>query len=303
MSATTKEIKNKIDSVENIQQITRAMQLMSVSKMRTATNRAVETRPYAQRAREVLENVTTDRSVSHPLLTYNESADTTLAVVLASDKGLCGSFNANVRKQLEQLMETSSGPVAVIAVGSEVATFARRLGCDLVAEFTDFDENTTLSEIGGLFTATHEAYLSGDYRRTVVVYSHYESALSQTPLTRQLFPVDPDNMGDTLAAMETGPDDTAESSAERSVMTNYLFEPSESGVAHAILPRLSRVRLYQALLESQASEHSARMFAMKNATENAEEMAEDLETDYNRARQEEVTQEIAEISSAANALR
>jgi F-type H+-transporting ATPase subunit gamma len=293
---TTKEIKNKIESVDNIKQITKAMQLMSVGKMRTATDRALETRPYANKAREILASVTANHRISHPLLTYGKG-ERTLAVVLASDKGLCGGFNDMIADRLEELTKGDSDSVAVVAVGEETDRFARQLGCEVLASFHDFDENTKLEEVGGIFTAVHEAFLSNRFERVMVVYAHYESALERSPLARQLFPVDPDNMGDTLSGME---DEDPQTNLDT---TDYLFEPSDEAVASAVLPRLSRVRLYQALLESQASEHSARMFAMKNATENAEEMGEELETDYNQARQQEVTQEIAEISSAAEALR
>lgn len=295
--STTKEIKNKIESVDNIKQITKAMQLMSVGKMRTATDRALETRSYSNKAREILVSVTANHRISHPLLTYGKG-DRTLAVVIASDKGLCGGFNDMIADRLEELTNGDSDSVAVVAVGEETDRFACQLGCEVLASFHDFDENTKLEEVGGIFTAVHDGFLSNCFERVMVVYAHYESALERSPLARQLFPVDPDNMGDTLSGIETD-----EESANGSDMTDYLFEPSDEDVAAAVLPRLSRIRLYQALLESQASEHSARMFAMKNATENAEEMGEELETDYNQARQQEVTQEIAEISSAADALR
>jgi F-type H+-transporting ATPase subunit gamma len=138
-----------------------------------------------------------------------------------------------------------------------------------------------------------DEFKAGNYRRVVVIYSHYETALKCTPLVRQLLPVDPENMGDML-------DDSA--AIRKEDMSSYLFEPSAESVLNGLLPRLSRIRLFQAMMESQASEHAARMFAMKNATENAEEVADELETDYNRARQRQVTQEIAEISAGANAL-
>jgi F-type H+-transporting ATPase subunit gamma len=293
--ATTKEIKRKISSVDNIQQITRAMQLMSVAKMRKATDRATNTRPYAKRAREILETVTQAEKIQHPLVQYQES-DKILAVVIASDKGLCGNFNGSLRKQLNQLQASVSRDVSVLTVGKKATQFTKRARFAVVGSFSGFDEKTELTDIGGLFSAVHEEFLSGNYHRVVVVYTHYESATQYTPLVRQLFPVDVENMGQTLTA------DDSTDETPRSVLRNYLFEPSESAVAGAVLPRFSRVRLYQAVLESQASEHSARMFAMKNATENAEEISEELETEYNRARQSEITQEIADISSAANAL-
>ncbi len=299
MSASTKEIKGKIESVENIQQITRAMQLMSVSKMRRASDRVASTRRYADRAREILENVAEDQALEHPLMNYGDG-DAALAVVVASDKGLCGNFNAKVRKRLKMFVEsTGESPIDVVAVGDHAVRSADILECDVVGSFNEFNEYVSIADVGGIFELIQEEFHSGEYNRVVVIYSHYESALEFTPLVRQLLPVDPDSMGDTL-------DEASEASEEEKItketMARYLFEPSESAVVSALLPRLSRVRLFQALMESQASEHSARMFAMKNATENAEEVAEELEVSYNRARQDAITQEISEISAGANAL-
>lgn len=299
MSASTKEIKGKIESVENIQQITRAMQLMSVSKMRRAVDRVAPTRRYADRAREILENLSADQNITHPLMEYGDG-NAVLAVVVASDKGLCGSFNAKIQKRLEKFKESANeSPVDVVAVGDHAAGSAEILECDLVGTFNEFNEHVSISDVSGIFELVRSEFHSGTYNRVVVIYSHYESALEFTPLVRQLLPVDPDNMGDTL-------DEVAEAAGEETVsresMSQYIFEPSESAVVSAVLPRFSQVRLFQALMESQASEHSARMFAMKNATENAEEVAEELEISYNRARQDAITREISEISAGANAL-
>jgi F-type H+-transporting ATPase subunit gamma len=296
MTETTKDIKNKISSVDNIQQITRAMQLMSVAKMRKARDRATNSRPYARRAREILETVTKTQTIQHPLLQYQDT-ERSLAVVIASDKGLCGNFNTAVKRQLNTLKTSTPRELSVVAVGEKTAQFSKRNDYEISATFSGFDEKTEIADIGGLFSAVHNLFLSASYHRVVVVYTHYESATQHIPLVRQLFPVDAENMGETLTAEDD------KNTTDRSVMRNYIFEPSESAVAGAVLPRFSRARLYQAAMESQASEHSARMLAMKSATENAEEMSEELETEYNRARQSEITQEIADISSAANALQ
>lgn len=297
MSASTKEIKSKIQSVDNIKQITRAMQMVSVAKMRRAANRVVQSREYTNRAREILENLTTEAAISHKLLEYNDT-DRVLAVVVASDRSLCGSFNANVKKALDRFLSASGGDVVdVVAVGKHSKRMAEQLDCAVAASFSDFSEHVTVGDVGGVFEFCYSQFSKKAYRRVVIIYSHYESALSYKPLVRQLFPIDAASMGDTLSGMvdrETG--------MQTESMSRYLFEPSEEEVLTAIIPRLSKVRLFQALMESQASEHAARMFAMKNATENAEEVSEDLTLSYNRARQSAVTQEISEIAAAANAL-
>jgi|AntDeeMinimDraft_6_1070357.scaffolds.fasta_scaffold00323_17 F-type H+-transporting ATPase subunit gamma len=296
MAASTKQIKGKIQSVDNIKQITKAMQLVSVTKMRRAADRVVLSREYANRAREILENLTTHETLSHPLLTYNDTSPV-LAVVVASDKSLCGSFNANVKKTLSRFKQASSvDRVDVLAVGKHSKRMAKQLDCDVVASFSDFSEHVTISDVGGVFEFLYNQFIDENYHRVVVIYSQYESTLSYKPLVSQLLPVDAASMGDSLSDMV---DRDPEMQTE--IMSRYLFEPSDETVLSAIIPRLTKVRLFQALIESQASEHSARMFAMKNATENAEEVSEDLEQRYNRARQQSVTQEISEIAAAADA--
>ncbi|MEX2514819.1 MAG: ATP synthase F1 subunit gamma [Candidatus Paceibacterota bacterium] len=297
MPASTKQIKGKIQSVDNIKQITKAMQLVSVSKMRRAADRVVQTREYANRAREILENLTTHETLSHPLLTYNDT-DPVLAIVVASDKSLCGSFNANVKKTLSRFIQASSGDqVDVVAVGKHSQRMARQMGCEVVASYSDFSEHVSVGDVGGIFEFLYNRFTQAAYRRVVVIYSHYESTLSYKPLVSQLLPVDAASMGDTLSHMVD-----RDQEMQTEIMSRYLFEPSEETVLSAVIPRLTKVRLFQALMESQASEHSARMFAMKNATENAEEVSEDLEQSYNRARQQAVTQEISEIAAASDAL-
>ena len=288
---TTKEIKNQIKSVNNIKQITRAMELMSVAKMRRAAERVEDTREYATRALEILKNVGQIPGLRDDLFRYPDT-EKTLAVVLASDQSLCGSFNANVRKQTTEFIGSETA-VDIVAVGTQTARFSERLRAEVIRSFSDFNERVQIADVAEMFAYLLDEFKAGNYRRVVVIYSHYETALKYTPLVRQLLPVDPENMGDML-------DDSA--AIRKEDMSSYLFEPSAESVLKALLPRLSRIRLFQAMMESQASEHAARMFAMKNATENAEEVANELETDYNRARQRQVTQEIAEISAGANAL-
>ncbi len=297
MAASTKEIKGKIQSVDNIKQITRAMELMSVSKMKRAADRVTKTRQYANRAREILENITTDEVISDELLEYNQS-DKILAVTVASDKSLCGGFNANIKKNLGKFIELNKDRVIdVIAVGQHAKRMADQLDCSVVAVFSDFNEHVEIGDVGEVFELLLEKFRNKTYRRVVVIYSHYESALSYTPLVRQLLPVDAAKLGDSLEEMVDSDTDM-----QTETMSRYLFEPSDESVLRELIPRLSKVRLFQALMESQASEHAARMFAMKNATENAEEVSEELTVSYNRARQSAVTQEISEISAAADAL-
>ena len=303
MPLSAKAIKSKINSVGNIKQITRAMELMSVSKMKQATERVLRSREYAQRAQGILRHVARDQNTIHQLLEYGDG-DKSLVVVIGSSKGLCGSFNVNVAKRMRAYTKEVTGQdaseVAFVAVGKrpskEVGKLENDFPVDLLGSFNEFTENVRERDIRGLARLVLDEFRSGEYRNVVVIYTHYITALKNQVLACQLLPVDPEATLDTL-------DGVTEVDAEESAnLAGYTFEPDEDAVLDAILPRLTEVRLYQMILESQASEHSARMFAMKNATENAEEMKEELQLSYNRARQAQVTREISEISAAANAL-
>lgn len=294
MSVSTKAIKSKIGSVENIKKITRAMELVSVSKMKKAVAAALSARPYAERALEILTNISRERLLDHPLLRAGDGP--TLVVVIASNKGLCGSFNVNVHKAAREYM-AQCDEVHMVTVGTYAEKFARRTDTHTVASFIDFGERIAIEEVAGLARSVGEPFRRGEYERVVMVYTRYISALKQDVTVRQLLPVDPKNIADMIQEIES---DTPRQVTED--MSLYLFEPSIDEILDPLLSRLSEVQLYQALLESQASEHSARMFAMKNATENAEEMIDDLNLSYNRARQAKITREISEIAAGAEAL-
>lgn len=306
MPLSAKEIKSKINSVGNIKQITRAMELLSVTKMKTATKRVTASREYAQRARELILAIANNETILHPLVKQGEG-NKTLAILVSSNKGLCGAFNANVAKRAREFVnETETdkiapagGGVDFVAVGKYSAKEARRMDREFIATFNDYAEDVTVQDIRPLAHLLIEKFKEGEYSDVVVIYTHFVSALSYKPLVRRLLPIDPYHVGDTIDSSEQK---NGEPEIEISPLTQYMFEPSEDELLDLVLPRLTEVRLYQAMLESQASEHSARMFAMKNATENAEEMKDELTLSYNRARQAQVTSEIAEISSAADAL-
>ncbi|MEX0935238.1 MAG: ATP synthase F1 subunit gamma [Candidatus Paceibacterota bacterium] len=301
MALQARTIKAKINSVGNIQKITRAMELVSVSKMKKATDTALSSRPYAERALEILVNVSKQRTVNHRLFSHGD-VKRNLVVLFSSNKGLCGSFNVNVEKGVKTFLERvhakREAEIRFVTVGKRSEKVARKIGGDIVGSFIDLPEKIALEDVLPLARLLVDEFETGEYHNIVLVYTNFISALSNEVLARQLLPVTVENVRNMMEDAG-GKGQKGEDVAD---LSNYLFEPSEDEVVDRILRDLVEVQVYQALLESRASEHSSRMIAMKNATENAEKLSRELTLSYNRARQAAITREISEIASGAEAL-
>jgi F-type H+-transporting ATPase subunit gamma len=282
-----REIRGRIRSVRNISQITRAMEMVSASKMRRAQQRVVATRPYTERISAVIGNLagladTGDADDRFPLL--DQRPIQRAAVILVTpDKGLCGSLNSNViRRATRYILNEAGVPVEVITVGKKGRDFMVRYRRDVVAEFTAIGDYPTIDQIAPIAQVAVDDFVSGKVDAVFLVYTRFISTLNQRPELQQLLPVKP-------------PEDVAP-------MSDVIFEPSPAGVLNALLPRYVDQQVYRAILESIASEHSARMVAMRNATDNARELVSELTLSYNKARQAQITREVSEISAGANAL-
>lgn len=276
------------------------MELVSVSKMQKAVAGALATRAYALRAIEVLANISTNRFLRHPLLREG-AGKKDLFIVVSSNKGLCGAFNVNVRRALIEVLKKNGEEADVVAVGKYSERTARAVGAHIVASFIDIPEVITMSDLSGLSQLILEEFQSDAYKRVFITYTVYESALVQRPRTRQILPINEAITRSVLEEVSRMHEENAPAFKEEK-MSQYIFEPAGDEIVDVILPRLVEVVIYQALLESRASEHSARMLAMKNASENAESMVGDLTLSYNKARQATVTREISEIATGAEAL-
>ena len=281
-----REIRGRIRSVRNISQITRAMEMVAASKMRRAQQRVVATRPYTERIGAVIGNLaglagTADGDDRFPLLDQRPIQH--VAVILVTpDKGLCGSLNSNViRRATRYILNEAGVPVEVITVGKKGRDFMIRYRRDVVAEFTAIGDYPTLDQIAPIAQVAVDDFVSGKVDAVYLVYTRFISTLTQRPELQQLLPVQP-------------PEDAAP-------MSDVIFEPSPAGVLNALLPRYVDQQVYRAVLESIASEHSARMVAMRNATDNARELVSELTLSYNKARQAQITNEVSEISAGANA--
>jgi F-type H+-transporting ATPase subunit gamma len=269
-------------------QITRAMEMVSASKMRRAQRNVLATRPYADRLFDVMGELTARavRARSGTLLEVRPNVTKIALIVVTPDKGLTGAMITNVVRRAGRFLldERERGRQAeVLAVGKKGRDFLVRTGQNLVAEVTKLGDYPRLVDTLGIATSVISGFREGRYDEVYVIYSEFVNTLVQRPAVKRLLPVEPPN-----------------EAIEKQV--DYTYEPSQEEVLRDLLPRFVEVQLYQAILESIASEHSARMVAMRNATDNAKDLTRDLTLSYNKTRQANITKEVAEIASGAAAL-
>ena len=278
----TKVIKEKIKSVGTIKKITRTMEMVSAAKMKKAIDSALTLRPFHEEAQAVLKDISLDPLIRHELLTHN-GVKGDVVIVIASNKGLCGSYNINVyRKLIATYTEKERKKLRVIVFGKYGEKIAKKLHLETLASFNH--PIVSSDDAHATTTMIVDWYKEKKIGTVRLLYTHFTSATSFTPTLTQLLPFT--SGGEEVIHGEP----------------RYAYEPDQETVLSSIVPMMLHNIIYGAVLESYASEHSARMFAMKSATDNAKEFEDDLRLFYNRARQERVTQEIAEITSGAMAL-
>lgn len=286
--ASLREIRRRVRSVKNVAKITKAMEMVSASKMRRAQRNTQSTRPYADRMRTVMSELSTraGQTLAHPLLTQRDTVQRIGLVIITPDKGLCGALVTNVLRMASRFIleqRRLNREFEVLAIGKKGRDFAVRTNLPLVAEITGLGDAPGLIDILPVATNVINGFVDGRYDEVYVVYTGFINTLSQRPERRRLLPIEP----------PTEPAGGAR--------VDYTYEPGQGEVLNALLPRFVEVQLYQTILESIASEHSARMSAMRNATDNAKELVRDLTLSANKARQAAITKELSEI--AAGSLR
>jgi len=282
--ASQRDIRRRIGAVKNIRQITRAMQFVAASKLKRAQDATLAARPYSEKLDEVLADVAAVLGGDeHPLLATADPAGKRLIVLITTDRPLAGSLTSNaVRFTLREIVD-HGGSVTMVTVGRKGRDAIRRAGIPIEAHFAGFGDRPTFADIVPLARLVTDDYLSGTYARIDVIYPHFVSTLTQQPTLGQILPI--------VASADT-----------KGIPGNqFIFEPNPSAVLEQLLPRYVATRLFQAVLEAKASEESSRMVAMKNATENAEDLIEDLTLSYNKVRQANITREMIEIASGAQA--
>jgi F-type H+-transporting ATPase subunit gamma len=278
--------------VKNTAQITKAMQMVAASKMRKAQQAALAGRPYASLMNEVMAQVSRHTGdFSHPLMEQRAGNRVGL-IVVSTDKGLCGALNSNLLREAARFDKSTT---TYITAGRKAAQFVARTKRQLAADFS-YKDTPLFSEARAISRLGQELFLKGTVDRVDVLFTNFVSTLTQEPKVRPFLPVG--KFRELSAGLEGEKDEEELLKGP----TEFLFEPSPERVLGALLPHTLNFAIYQILLEAKASEHSARMVAMKNATDNAEQIIRDLTLEYNKLRQANITKELLEISSAAMAL-
>src|SRR5262245_45225655 len=281
--ASQRDIRRRIGSVRNIKQITRAMQFVAASKLKRAQDATLAARPYSEKLDEVLADLAAVLSgEDHPLLAERTGGKRVI-VLITTDRPLAGPLNTNIVRFVSRDIIEHKGDLALVTVGRKGRDAMRRAGVPIEAHFATFGDRPAFADVIPLARLLTDDFLAGAIDRVDIVYSHWVSTLVQRPTLLTILPVQ------------------ASEDTQGIPGNQFIFEPSPAEVLQQLLPRYVATRLFQAVLEAKASEESSRMVAMKNATENAEELIEDLTLSYNKVRQANITREMIEIASGANA--
>lgn len=286
--ATTREIRRRIRSVQNTAKITKAMELVAASKMRRAQERALAGRPYAERLNWVLADLAEtlpqmDPDTLHPLLRRREVRSAGM-VLITPNRGLCGGLPGNMNRRASALTLELGVPTKLVAAGRKGRDFFRRTDVSIRADFNELGDYPEYEDILPVARVVIDDYLSGEVDQVFLVYPFFVNTVTQEPRVSQLLPVEP-------------PQEEATSAVD------YIYEPGREALLAELLPRYIEVQIYEAILEGIASEQSARMVAMRNATDAANEMVDDLTLSYNKARQEQITRELLDIVGGVEGLK
>ena len=290
---STRDLRRRIKSIRNTSQITKAMQMVAAAKMRKAQQAALAGRPYASLMNEVLAEVAANAGdFTHPLMEVREIRKRAV-IVVSTDKGLCGALNSNL---LREAVKFHKDTTVYLTAGRKASQFVARTKRQLAAEFT-YKDTPLFSEARAISRFAQELFIKGEADAADILFTNFISTLVQKPEARSLLPV-----GEIKAVHAELEESTADSSKLLKGATEFLFEPGADRVLGALLPHYLNFQVYQILLEAKASEHSARMVAMKNATDNALQLIKDLTLEYNKLRQANITKELLEITTAQMAM-
>ena len=304
--AGTKEIKRRIKSVKNTKKITKAMELVAASKMKRALSSTLASRLYAEYSWQILTSIAKNvDEISHPLFNEREKSKmtgTTLLVLITSNRGLCGAYNAQIIKKTIALLKEKNSNVEVVSIGKKGDVAMRRLGVNVLASFTELSDKISLSEIIPISKLVIDEYTAFHYDKIFVAYTDFISALTQKPNIKQILPVSKTELKEVIESLENIKQHESVKDGHSQSKINYLFEGEKVKLIGSLAEKLTRMQIYQMILESNASEQSSRMVAMKNASDASGEMIDDLTLVFNKARQSNITREISEISAGMSSV-
>lgn len=299
-----KHVKNKIIATQKTGQVTKAMESVSAVKMRKSQERAFVSRPYVRAALQILAQlVGSQDGLNHPLA-KSRVGDKRLLVIVTSDKGLAGSVNSAVLKRVEETLATADvSEYEAVCIGRKAVEFCQRNNVPVVHEYTNVSDNVALNDVSAITTEVLRGFAGGTYNHVHVIYQNFLSTFEQEPTKRQILPLDPAELHYLLQGIRPTRGVGSEEVVTPAAQQVYTVEPSPEAVLDTLIPQLVQIIIYHALLESKASEHSARMVAMKNATDKSKEVVKALTIEYNKARQAAITAEVSEITAGVEAMK
>ncbi|MCF8217946.1 MAG: ATP synthase F1 subunit gamma [Bacteroidales bacterium] len=295
--ANLKEVRSRIASVKNTQQITSAMKMVSASKLRKGQNALLKMRPYDEKLQAIMQHISSDSS-AQSVYAEERKKDNVLLVVVASNRGLCGAFNTNVIDKAEDVIanrfaeQKNNNRLYIYAVGKKVVQYFAQSNYQVIGNDEDMIEKPTFEGVKSTAENLMQKFVDGEYDHIEFVYNKFKNAATQILTSEKFLPV---------VSEENNEDDDDKTSL--SIETEYIYEPDKEQIIKELVPKILKLQFFKVFLDSHAAEHGARMTAMHQATENAKELLRELRLSYNKARQAAITNEIMEITSGANALR
>jgi F-type H+-transporting ATPase subunit gamma len=305
--ATTREIKRRIRSIKNISQVTRAMQMVAAAKMRRAQEQVLASRSYAEKAWQILTHLAAQPGASpemHPLFQRSPTVEALGLVLITADKGLCGGYNANMIRAASRFILEAGCPVKLVTVGRKGRDYMIRYRRDVIAEFSELPPRPSLLDVTPIARTVIDGFLRREMDEVYLAYTDFVNTLVQRPTIRRLLPLVTTEMESALAGTFAlaGVGEREQQMEITKLNATYIYEPDPQSILDTVLPRFTELQIYHAVLEALASEHSARMVAMRSATDNANELLRELTLSYHQARQAAITKEMLDIAGGAEAL-
>lgn len=297
--ANLRDIRNRISSVNNTQQITKAMKMVAAAKLRKAQDRMTQTRPYASKIQEVAGRLVESSKGDDPIMRSPEKVEQVLFIVVGSDRGLCGGFNNNLFKEVEKTLENDfaghleNDTLSMITIGKKASAHFKKRKYNVIEAFPGFFDNIAYEPVSDIMEKATEQFTNEEFDEVYIAFNEFKSVIAQNRTIQKVLPIDTEKMA--------GTDSDSDNASEQSI--DYLYEPNSEAILKELLPLHLNMQLWRAVLESNAAEQGARMTAMDSATENAKDLERELRLKYNQARQSAITTEISEIVSGAQALQ